>query len=130
MCPEFEFPEWNGTMPGPPRNDAKIMLREPREGPQLPFAFLDEFSMGLWHVNSSEEVNSGIPPRCDTQRECWERVFLERFHRKPLPGRTSAMTFVKMFGSAGRLKEFSRAQLLEDRNTYFYNWLKIAGLGV
>lgn len=128
MCPEYEFPKWNGNMPGPARNDATIILREPREGPQLPFSFIDDFSMGAWHVWSDELVNSTIPPKCDTMKECWEEVFMKRFHQTAGPGQTKVMEFVKLFNSGGRLKKMTRQQLLSDRGTYLYHWLKMAGL--
>jgi hypothetical protein len=128
MCPELEWERYTDEMPGPARNDAKLMWREPRDGPQLPFAFLDGFSMGLWKINGSKSVNSGIPPRCDTEKECWDNVFMERLYRRPPPGQTHAMNFIKMFGSAGKLKDMSRQELLADRTTYIYNWLHLAGL--
>jgi len=128
MCPEYEFPRWNATLPGPARNDAKIMLREPRDGPQLPFAFVSDFSMGLWKVNSVEAVDSPIPPTCKTQRECWSEVFQRRFHQRQGPHGTHVMNFVKLFNSGGRLREKSRAELLADKDSFFYNWLVLAGL--
>jgi hypothetical protein len=129
MCPELEFAAYNDTMPGPERNDAQVLLREPRDGPQLPFAFLDDFSMGLWHVDGETQVNSGIPPRCDTHRECWD-VFMERYNRHTEPGQTPVLNFVKMFGSAGKMKDKTRKELLSDKKTFFYHWLQLAGLDV
>jgi len=128
MCPEYEFPPWNATMPGPARNDARIMLREPRDGPQLPFAFVDGFSMGTWKVSSAEAVESPIPPTCSTMQACWSEVFLRRFHERNGPRGTHVLNFVKLFNSGGRLRKKSRAELLSDKDAYFYNWLKLAGL--
>lgn len=129
MCPEYEFPKWNSTIPGPPRNDATVMLREPRDGPQLPFAFLDEFGMGSWQVNSSATVDSRIPPECGTMRECWDHVFMRRFREKSGPGGTHLLNFVKLFNGGGtHLSKMTRAELLADKASYFYNWLKIGGL--
>jgi len=119
MCPEHEFPRWNNTMPGPPRNDVKVMLQEPRDGPQLPFCFIQ--GMGLWHVTSDDEVaDSGIPPRCLTMKSCWE-VFMKRYTDHDLD-------FIKLFSSGGRLKDMNRQQLMSDRKTFFYNWMALAGL--
>lgn len=129
MCPEYEFPRWNSTMPGPPRNDAIVLLREPRDGPQLPFAFLDEFSMGAWHVNSTEEVDAHIAPMCRTMQECWDGVFIRRFHERSGQGEPHLLNFVKLFNRGGAaLLNKSRAELLADTESYFYNWLKLAGL--
>eukprot|EP00418_Pyrodinium_bahamense_P001348 CAMPEP_0179013428 /NCGR_PEP_ID=MMETSP0796-20121207/1720_1 /TAXON_ID=73915 /ORGANISM="Pyrodinium bahamense, Strain pbaha01" /LENGTH=444 /DNA_ID=CAMNT_0020708929 /DNA_START=46 /DNA_END=1380 /DNA_ORIENTATION=- len=128
MCPEYEFPRYNDRMPGPPRNDAKIMLREPREGPQLPFSFTDDFSMGAWHVSSSELVNCTGRWPCKTQQECWEKVFIPRYHARAGPGESRLLEFVKLFNSGGRLKKLTREELLSDRDTFLFHWLTLAGV--
>lgn len=130
MCPEFEGPKWNETA----RTDVRILLREPREGPQLPFAFLDDFSMGLWHVDSDTSApgmaeNSAKVPECFTQSQCWQ-VFLKRFWTPTAPGEVPLMGWVKLFDCGGRLAEKSRQELLGDQSTFFYSWLKLAGLNV
>jgi len=127
MCPEYEFPKWNAMMPGPARNDATIMLREPRDGPQLPFSFTDDFSMGAWKVSSDAKL--GVA-ECNTMKKCWNEVFLRRFHERNGPGGTHVLNFVKFFNSGGRLRDKSRAELLADKDSYFYNWCKLAGLDV
>lgn len=128
MCPEYEFPRYSDAMPGPPRNDAKIILREPREGPQLPFSFADDFSMGAWRVSSNKVVNCTGEWPCLTQRDCWEEVFLRRYRARAGPGKPHVLEFVKLFNSGGDLKKLSRQELLADHDTFLYHWLRLAGL--
>mmetsp|Transcript_10494 Transcript_10494/g.32611 ORF Transcript_10494/g.32611 Transcript_10494/m.32611 type:complete len:480 (-) Transcript_10494:296-1735(-) len=128
MCPELECPQWSEDMPGPARNDSKLLLREPQEGPQLPFAFTDNYSMPLWHVHSDKPVFLENRPECDTMRECWEKVFLPRYHGRSGPGEPRLLNSVKLFNSGGRLKDMSRKEILADHETYFYHWLRLAGL--
>lgn len=129
MCPEYESPAWNTSMPGPARNDARIILREPRDGPQLPYAFLDDFSMGTWRVNSEAGV-AHSSDACKTMKECWHDIFMYRYQQRSGPKGTHLLNFVKLFHSGGRLLKMDRAQLLGDEESYFYNWLKLAGMHV
>jgi len=130
MCPEHEFQKWTDAMPGPALNDMWSILREPRDGPQLPFLFQENF--GLWHVDSYEGVpDFRLPgPTCHTQLECWN-MFAHRFHTRysSSKGRgagPAVLDFVKLFSSGGMLKTMTRAQLLGDTQTFFYNWIKLA----
>jgi len=125
-CPELEFQHPTEEMPGPARNDAKLILREPQLGPQLPFAFADNFSMPVWHVHSTRSVNvSALPgvPTCATMKECWDDVFLPRYNS---PERL--LNSIKLFNSGGSMKYMTREQILSDHGTFFYNWLKLAGV--
>jgi len=129
LCPEQEFPRWNDSLPGPARNDATLLLREPRLGPQLPFAFDDDYGMPMWHVGSDQPVNVTHAPRCFTMKDCWDSVFLPRYHGRDGPGRTRLLNFVKLFNSGGaRMKAMSRRELLSDTGTFLYHWLRFAGL--
>merc|ERR1712060_398084 len=58
-CPEYEGPPWFKGITGPARNDTRILLRDPRDGPQLPFAFED---MLTWNIMDSNTL--------DVQRHC------------------------------------------------------------
>jgi len=133
-CPEHEAPEWYKGLSGPPRTDTKILLRDPRDGPQLPFAFA---GMVTWQLNDtrkhwkeSDKV-PGSPMQgmaCNSPKECWEGVFLERYNRAPLPGQARVLSFVKLFHHGSELDGKTREQLLADQNTFFYQWLKLAGV--
>jgi len=126
LCPELEFQHPTEQMPGPARNDAKLLLREPQLGPQLPFAFADNFTMPLWHVHSTRSVNVTVLPgypTCATMKECWEDVFLPRYNS---PERL--LDSIKLFNSGGPMKNMTREQILSDHGTFFYRWLKLAGV--
>mmetsp|Transcript_3048 Transcript_3048/g.11811 ORF Transcript_3048/g.11811 Transcript_3048/m.11811 type:complete len:476 (+) Transcript_3048:111-1538(+) len=129
MCPEFEAPAWNDTMPGPARNDVRILLREPRDGPQLPYGFMDDFSMGLWGIRSDKVVDSQDAPACKTQQDCW-KVFLSRYQAEPTEREAPVLSWVKLFNLGGRLMQQSRMDLLGNTESFFYNWLKLAGLEI
>merc|ERR1712217_613203 len=144
-CPEHEQPPWFKGVTGPARNDGTIMLRDPRDGPQLPFACL---RMAVWDVTNTEPLNKTWPVTsfgdwarantpgapmyqvtCNSMKDCWDNVFMRRYNQKSPPGEARLLHFVKMF-SAGEadLKERSRKAILSNKNTYFYQWLKLAGL--
>lgn len=136
-CPELGQPDWPGGLSGPARNDRKLMLQDPRDGPQVPFARVDEFGVAMWHVANSTKFDKNmqqflqVPPdmlevelaECDSMKDCWERVFLPRLNH-------SATVFVKIFNVGDRLQQMSFRSLLSDQGTYFYNWLKLAGLNM
>jgi len=132
-CPELDQPQWSQGMTGPARNDTKIMLRDPRDGPQLPMAFS---GMALWNIwNSSTPVHPndngpGFPMHkagCYSMKECWEHVFLRRFNTNVMLGRTRPLEFVKLFQHGKALSALTREEMLANKDTYFYNWLKLAG---
>jgi len=84
--------------------------------------------MGAWRVSSQRVVNvTGVWP-CLTQQDCWEKVFLPRYRALEGPGRSHVLAFVKLFNSGGDLKRLTREELLADSDTFFYHWLKLAGL--
>jgi hypothetical protein len=132
-CPEWEQPPWYEGLSGPERNDTWLMLEDPRTGPHLPFAMS---GMSLWNTrNSTSPLPPGdprFPPshdmggpmqseRCNSMKECWEEVVLRRYV-------TSQLSFVKLFAHGDELSSRSREALLEDRDTYFSSFLRLAGL--
>jgi len=139
-CPEHEQPAWYKGIAGPSRNDTKILLRDPRDGPHLPFAMS---GMANWHVgNDTEPLPPGdprFPPshkpggpmygeKCSSMKECWETVFLQRYRQPAEPGRARLLSFVKLFSAGKDLAGKSRKDILADKQTFFFHWLKMAGL--
>jgi len=133
-CPENEQPPWYLGITGPPRTDTRIILHDPRDGPQLPFAFA---GMIAWHTTDTKHrwdpkaFRPGSPMHnvnCSSSKTCWENVFLPRYHAVPKPGEARLLSFIKLFHHGAELDGRSRADILADKNTYFYNWLKMAGL--
>jgi len=141
-CPEHELPEWTDVLIEP-RNDTRIMLEDPRDGPQLPFAFA---GMEVWEVtNDTSPVHPdnngpGFPMHkvgCDSMKTCWEDVFLPRYRGAAAAG-GRPLHFVKLFqaghdllGSSQKGRKVppkSRQEILSNRKTYFHNWLRLAGL--
>merc|ERR1712039_116535 len=120
-------------MPGPPRNDTKIMLRDPRDGPQLPFAWK---GMVEWIISddttpldlSDNELGAPLHGvQCFTMKSCWEDVFLARYNAPAPPGQARVLNMVKLFNHGAELDGKSRAEILSNTSTYFFNWLRIAG---
>jgi len=141
-CPEHEQPSWYKGIAGPERNDTKILLRDPRDGPHLPFAFS---GMATWSVlNDTRPLPPGdpkFPPadnpggpmygeKCSSMKECWETVFLQRYHQPQECGEAPLLSFVKLFSMGKDLARRSRQEILSHKETFFYNWLKLAGLDV
>jgi len=133
-CPENEQPPWYLGITGPPRTDTRIMLRDPRDGPQLPFAFAGMIS---WHISDTKHrwdpkaFRPGSPMynvNCTSSKTCWENVFLPRYHAVPKPGEAPLLSFIKLFHHGAEFDGKSRSDILADHNTYFYTWLKMAGL--
>jgi len=134
MCPEYRAPNWAAGMTGPPRNDTRLLLRDPRDGPVFSFSHSDE-GMASWNVTDGSRMpclREGGGLECCSQRECWETVFLRRHRAPPPPGEsTPPLSFVKLFGHGGvALRRRSREAILAQRDTYFVNWLRLAGLDV
>jgi len=61
-------------------------------------------------------------------KSCWEEVFLRRFHAPALPDEARLLDFVKFFHAGASLSRMSRKQLLANRNSYLFHWLKLAGV--
>jgi len=119
-CPEPMQPRsWVDASLAPPRTDRKLILRDPRDGPHLPFAFLDTYSMGTWRVSDTAKL-VGHPPQCASPNECWQKVFLPRFN-------SGFLGFVKLFRKGGALTFRSRKELLNDTDSFFFRWLSLAG---
>jgi len=131
-CPEFSQPIWGPGATGPARNDRKVLLSDPRAGPQLPFARLDKFGTALWSIYDTTSLSQSQVVKgplemlqldlevCSSMKECWHDVFLSRV-------KTSA-PFVKIFNYQEQLQYLSLRDILSRRHSYLYNWLKLAGL--
>jgi len=133
-CPENEQ-KWDEQVTGPARNDTCILLRDPRDGPQLPFAF--EENMPMWNTSddatpvplSDNAIGSSMyMAHCVTMKRCWEDVFLSRYLEPAVDGQAHVLPFVKMFRHGADLDGKSRQDLLSAKDTFFYNWLKLSGL--
>jgi len=136
-CPGLRGPQWSEGASGPPRTDAKLILHDPRDGPQLPMMFsgmelwstkdeatfedtsFDNDSWAPMYTSRSCEPEHCAPElRCTSPKSCWEDIFLVR-HREQhlrlvrLPEKTD-----------GRSAE----QILASKDSYLYNWLKLAGV--
>jgi len=120
-CPDQKEPR---TQPGiqgpPPRNDRRLILMDPRDGPHLPFAFLDDYGMGTWNLTDTTPLLDH-PLECNSPGECWQRVVLPRYH-------SGLLVLVKLFQHGGRLRSQGGDQLLARRSSFFFNWLQLAGL--
>lgn len=120
-CPERKQPQTKPGIPGPPpRNDRRLILMDPRDGPHLPFAFLDDYGMGTWNLTETTPL-LGHPRECNSPGECWQKVVLPRYH-------SGLLVLVKLFRHGGRLRPQGRDQLLAQRSSFFFNWLQLAGL--
>mmetsp|Transcript_65212 Transcript_65212/g.147087 ORF Transcript_65212/g.147087 Transcript_65212/m.147087 type:complete len:496 (-) Transcript_65212:120-1607(-) len=135
LCPEYEMPKWFQGITGPARDDTRILLRDPRDGPHLPFALLgmvdwdimdDQTPLRHW----SHDTALGAPMHnvnCSSQKRCWEEVVLQRYNAASAPGEAGLMDFVTFFDLSKVLGR-SRKQILSTKRTYFYNFLKLAGV--
>lgn len=120
-CPEPVQPRLYGNDASliSPRTDRRLIIRDPRDGPHLPFAYLDAFGMGTWRVTDTSKL-LGHPPVCGSPSECWQKVVLPRFH-------SGSLVSVKLFRKGGALSFRTREELLTDENSFFFNWLRLAG---
>mmetsp|Transcript_77071 Transcript_77071/g.239442 ORF Transcript_77071/g.239442 Transcript_77071/m.239442 type:complete len:495 (-) Transcript_77071:155-1639(-) len=134
-CPEHEQPPWYRGITGPQRNDTRLILRDPRDGPHLPFALL---GMATWHItdnttklpHSATDTVPGAPMHnvdCASMKQCWEDVVLRRFRAPAAPGEARLMSAVPFF-DLHKLKGLTREHLLSDKRTYFYNLLRLSGI--
>jgi len=137
LCPELEQPLWSYGSSGPARTDTRILLRDPRDGPHLPFA-MPFLGMVLWSIKDDTQglphfagdTNVGGPMHnvtCNSMKQCWEDVVLVRFNAPPAPGEARIMDFVTLF-DLGKLNGKSREDILADNDTYFSNLLRLAGV--
>jgi len=138
MCPELEL-KWDKASFGPARNDTTILLHDPRDGPQLPFAFGK--GMALWNITdstpfteeqipaSTKEIGGPMQDEtCGSPKECWETVFLQRYNAPVQPGGARLLNFVKLFAHAKELKGMTREHMLNLEGSYFHSWLRLAGI--
>lgn len=138
QCPEAgQIPWWTGIS-GPARNDTLILLRDPRDGPLLPFAFL---GMDEWNVTGTKmphhDPNSFswqsvlgsymYDVRCETPKECWEEYVMKPFKEKPEPGKAPVLSFVKLT-QCDEVEMKSREGLLAAKDSFFYHLLRLSGL--
>jgi len=138
MCPELEL-KWHMARFGTARNDTKVLLHDPRDGPQLPFAFGK--GMALWNTTDSTSFTDDQIPAstrdlggpmqdetCGSPKECWENVFLQRYNAPVQPGGARVLNFVKLFAHAKELTGMSREHMLNLEGSYFQSWLRLAGV--
>jgi len=137
MCPELEQPLWSQGSSGPERTDSRILLRDPRDGPHLPFA-MPTLGMVLWNIKNDSKGLPHFPGdstvggpmhnlTCNSMKQCWEELVLKRFHSPPAAGEARVMDFVAFF-DLGKLSGKSREDILADKNTYFCSLLRLAGV--
>mmetsp|Transcript_74598 Transcript_74598/g.147783 ORF Transcript_74598/g.147783 Transcript_74598/m.147783 type:complete len:493 (+) Transcript_74598:189-1667(+) len=133
-CPEREQPFWFNGLTGPPRTDTKILLRDPRDGPQLPFLFSGIIAS---HVDDNTDrwkgqlFQPGSPMHgmnCSTAKTCWDNVFWRRFTAPAAPGEAKLLSFIKLFHHGSEFDGKTREGILADKMTFFYRWLKLSGL--
>jgi len=138
MCPELEL-SWDKASFGPARNDTKVLLHDPRDGPQLPFAFGK--GMALWNTTDSTPFTEDQIPAstrdlggpmqdetCGSPQECWETVFLQRYMASVQPGGTRLLNFVNLVAHAKDLEGMTRERMLKLEGSYFQSWLRLAGV--
>jgi len=136
-CPELEQPLWSRGRTGPERTDTRILLRDPRDGPHLPFA-MPLLGMVLWNIKNDTQglphfpgdANLGGPMHnltCNSMKQCWEDLVLKRFNEPPAPGEAGVMDFVTLF-DLGKLNGKTREEILADKKTFFFNLLRLAGV--
>lgn len=137
LCPELEQPLWSHGSSGPERTDTRILLRDPRDGPHLPFG-MPFLGMVLWNIKNDAhglphfpgDSNVGGPMHnlsCHSMKQCWEELVLKRFHAPPAPGEARVMDFVTLF-DLGKLNGKTREEILADKKTFFFNLLRLAGV--
>eukprot|EP00419_Tripos_fusus_P000466 CAMPEP_0172680282 /NCGR_PEP_ID=MMETSP1074-20121228/16669_1 /TAXON_ID=2916 /ORGANISM="Ceratium fusus, Strain PA161109" /LENGTH=184 /DNA_ID=CAMNT_0013498591 /DNA_START=55 /DNA_END=609 /DNA_ORIENTATION=+ len=133
QCPDTgQVPWWTGIS-GPARNDTRLLLQDPRDGPLLPFTFqgMDDWNVtdsnmpDLSRRNVSGAAMFGV--RCRTYKECWKEYVLKRFHEKPRPGEAPVLSFVR-HTQCDEPETRSREALLAAKDSYFYNLLRLSGL--
>jgi hypothetical protein len=139
-CPGRKGPQWSDGRSGPPRTDAKLMLYDPRDGPQLPMIFA---GMEMWDTtddskesqvefrNTDSDDDSWAPMysagtcahcppklRCTSPKSCWDNVFLTRYSKQHL----------RLVRLPEKTQNRSAQQILGAKDSYLYNWLKLAGV--
>lgn len=65
--------------------------------------------------------------KCATEKDCWN-TFLERYQKPTAPGKAPLLSFVKFFGAMRELNGKTRQDVIEAKDSYFYQFLKLAGL--
>jgi hypothetical protein len=138
MCPEQEI-RWNKTKQPEARSDTKLLLRDPRDGPQMPFAF--GTNMSTWKIWDDTPFTEDILPSsmrvpgapmqgdsCASAKQCWA-VFTRRLKALPFQkGEPRLLSFVKLFAHAKELAGMERKQLMNLTDSFFVSWLNLAGV--
>lgn len=142
LCPEHSQPAWYSGLSGSKRNDMRMLLRDPRDGPELPFSGFP--GVAGWRVaNTTKPLPyarlqmpdphlPGGPMAagsvCDSMQACWNDIFLRRYKQPAPPGQARLLSFVALSPqSFAGLEHRSRQQCLADKGSYFHDWLKLAG---
>merc|ERR1740123_2505261 len=112
-------------MSGPARNDTRALLRDPRDGPLLPFAWL---GMEMWNVSDQDlppkspkepflwDQTPGSPMQginCTTQQDCWEKYVVPRYFAHQGGRETPLMSFVYL-GEGKVLKFLSFSEIFSQ----------------
>jgi hypothetical protein len=142
LCPEHGQTAWYKGLSGSWRNDARLLLRDPRDGPELPFSGFP--GVAGWHVANVTKPLPHVGPQmpdphqpggpmaagsvCDSMQSCWKDVFLPRYKQPAPPGQARLMSFVALSPqSFAGLEHRSRQDCLSDKGSYFREWLELAG---
>jgi len=137
-CPDAGQIKWWTGISGPARNDSRLLLRDPRDGPLLPFAWL---GMDDWSVTGGTmpehkpdsygwQTTSGASMfgvSCKTPAECWHEYVMKRLEEKPGPGEAPVLSFVKLT-QCDEPQTQSREDLIAAKDSYFFNMLRLAGV--
>jgi len=135
-CPDYKHPSWWNENVGSSRNDTKLLLRDPRDGPLLPFVGLDA---ELWNITDSKmphhsatddlwQKGPGTPlhwQNCKSPSDCWKVYVLDRFNRNSTSGEAPLLSFIRITGT--QIKTMSKSEILSAKGSYFYHLLNIAG---
>jgi len=142
LCPEHSQPSWYNGLSESRRNDTRLLLRDPRDGPWLPFSGFP--GVAGWRVTNGTKPLPDVGPQlpdphlpggpmaagsvCESMQACWKDVFLPRYKQPAPPGQARLMSFVALYPqSFAGLEHRSRQECLADKGSYFHDWLNLAG---
>lgn len=129
-CPDYNQTSWWNDNIGSNRNDTKLLLRDPRDGPIFPFVDMG-LDMEMWGTTASsfpEQKSTDVAwdkLDCKSPKDCWKAYVLDRFHKTPLAGEANLLSFVRISGE--QIAKMSRSEIFMATDSYFYQLLRIAG---